>query len=422
MNIGDVTAVGTLAITALTFAGAQSRRQRQAVIRNAFDDAVASLSSADEERRMAGGVMLRRFCDPKSELGLRTYFPPGWRAPYSTETVSVIAAVLRGLDSGNFQKLLADGLAFAPHLRGADLQRTNLQNAYLGPTPEGAEATRPRVVDISRADFYRADLSGASLKSAIAAGAAFYEARLCHTTLNNADLRGANFFGAELIGANFDGARLHGARFEGARHVPPEISERLGNDGVFTSDEPVRSQGGGIRQPAAARVFISAPSWRTGQDEAAVRELIAILAEHGLATEILPRSEYQPFGQLSEVRRRIAGCHGAIIFGLGQLRIETAHSLPISGGSQALKDVDLPTPWNQIEAGLAFALDLPLLIVSPSTCDQGVFSREISEAEVHHVEVSAERPLQSTASALTGFVASVRARIAQTDKAGAAPA
>ena len=51
--------------------------------------------------------------------------------------------------SSNFQKLLADGLVFAPSLQRADLQRTNLHNAYLGSRGE-------RQVDLSYVD-YRAD-------------------------------------------------------------------------------------------------------------------------------------------------------------------------------------------------------------------------------------------------------------------------
>jgi len=57
---------------------------------------------------------------------------------------------------GNFQKLLADALTKAPKelLAGADIQKANLQNAWLGQ------------IDLPEADFYRADLSDASFKEA----------------------------------------------------------------------------------------------------------------------------------------------------------------------------------------------------------------------------------------------------------------
>jgi len=100
-------------------------------------------------------------------------------APYWKVAVDVTAAILRGLKTDDFQKLLADGLAFAPTLIRADLQRTNLQFAYLGSRKvNGGGATREILTDLSYADFYRADLSRASLKRANGEGAVFYQARL----------------------------------------------------------------------------------------------------------------------------------------------------------------------------------------------------------------------------------------------------
>src|SRR5687767_14193991 len=114
--------------------GYQSRRARLSTIRSAFNDVMEALASDDRERQLAGAVLLRRFFDPSSELAVRD--PTGRRrTPYSGEAISVIAAVLRALRTGDLQKLLADGLAYAPTLRAADLQRTNLQGAYLCPRP-----------------------------------------------------------------------------------------------------------------------------------------------------------------------------------------------------------------------------------------------------------------------------------------------
>jgi hypothetical protein len=46
------------------------------------------------------------------------------------------------------QKILADSLAYAPDLRAADLQRTKLQDAYLG------DRVR-KGIGVSDADFFR---------------------------------------------------------------------------------------------------------------------------------------------------------------------------------------------------------------------------------------------------------------------------
>jgi hypothetical protein len=219
------TAVGGLVVAAFGYVGYQKRRDRLAAIRKTFDEVIGSLAADNEEHRLASAILLRRFFDKTSELGLRTWLPPGRKAPYAQEAVSVIAAVLRGLETGNLQKLLADGLAYAPDLKGADLQRTNLQNAYLKPRRKG--------VSLEGADFSRADLSGASLKNTSVSGGVFRKACLYHTVFKEADLRGANFFQADLTGAQFDGAKLKGANFKDARNVPQELFSFLDENGIY---------------------------------------------------------------------------------------------------------------------------------------------------------------------------------------------
>ena len=158
-TVTALTAIGALILTAMGYAGFQRRRDRRAAIRETFDQVVASLASNDEITRLAAAILLRRFFDENSELGIFNLRLGAWRrtTPYAQEAINVIAAVLRGVETGNFQKLLADGLAFAPDLQGADLQRVNLQNAYLGP--------HRKVTALVGADLYRADVSGASFRT-----------------------------------------------------------------------------------------------------------------------------------------------------------------------------------------------------------------------------------------------------------------
>jgi Pentapeptide repeats (8 copies) len=179
----------------------QTHREKVAAARKSFDSVVSSLASENEVDRLAGAILLRRFFDPNSEVAttsipfaapLRRFFDRKSEVstrdtPYATEAVNVIAAILRNRPTGNFQKLLADGLAFAPSLSGADLQRTNLNNAYLGARDLGARDKRK--VDLRKADFFRADLTEASLKESDAQEAVFYQARLTNAVLREAKLR-----------------------------------------------------------------------------------------------------------------------------------------------------------------------------------------------------------------------------------------
>jgi uncharacterized protein YjbI with pentapeptide repeats len=225
----------------------RSRRDRIASVGLAFSSTVDGLSSDSEAKALAAAILLRRFFDTDTEQGEAG-------TPYGKEAVAVIAALLRGTPTGELQKLLADGLGYAPTLHKADLQGCNLTRAYLGQRelpPQRARRVRVGFrargrpftnsqssgavsrheniaarVDLSAADLFEADLSGASLRGVQAQEAVFYKATLRGTTLNNAHLQGADFREADLDGARLTGALLSGAKFKGAKEIPPNV-ERL---------------------------------------------------------------------------------------------------------------------------------------------------------------------------------------------------
>jgi Pentapeptide repeats (8 copies) len=214
--IAVVGGLATAILGILKYFNFRSRRERATAVGQAFAATVDALASTDPARQFAGAILLRRFFDQRTEQGEGD-------SPYEKEAVAVIAALLRDIAAGNLQKLLADGLGYAPTLEHADLQRCNLQHAYLGVRPD-------RGVDLSNADLFEADLTGASLKGARAHGTVFFRAVLRETVLRDSDLTGADFRAANLEGARFDGADLSGARFDGAKAIPPEVIALLGDD------------------------------------------------------------------------------------------------------------------------------------------------------------------------------------------------
>lgn len=72
-------------------------------------------------------------------------------------------------------------------------------------------------IDFRYADFYRADLTDASLRKALLDGAQFRQTILANAVLTEASCEGATFKLADLRGANLDGAKLRGATFENVR-------------------------------------------------------------------------------------------------------------------------------------------------------------------------------------------------------------
>lgn len=368
--IAGVTAIVALlgaVLGVLRYFNYRTKRDRKAAVGLVFETVVEALASENEIKQLAAAIRLRRFFDPHSEVGQAG-------TPYSADALGVITGILRKQPTGNLQKLLADGLTYAPTLIRADLQRTNLQGAYLGRT------------DVSRADFYRADLSVGSLKDAIAQKTVFYQAKLVDTVLTRADLRGANFFEADLTRAKFGGAKLVGATFVGSRSIPPQIDRCLkGDDRIFIAspynpdgrmppDKPVRS--------TPVQIFVSRPSTLTPSQQAVCGLVEGMLETVGAEVVAFERSDYPPAGVLTDLHRVMVNCRGVIVLGFRQLEISigrwrpgTPEERPVYGAAEA-------TSWNQLEAGIAAALGLPMFVVRDSGVTGGIFDIEDDKVTV----------------------------------------
>lgn len=250
--IGAVAALLAGALGVLKYFSYRTRRDQISLVGQAFNATVEGLSSEAEAKKLAAAILLRRFFDSETEQGAAG-------TPYEREAVAVIAALLRHTQSGELQKLLADGLAYASTLQGADLQDCNLSRAYLGQRPRAtvahgsvrlltagrrgqwrpADVRRGQLgapgtalpIDLSLADLFHADLSGASLRGVIARNTVFYTAVAKGTVFEEAHLEGADFRQADLEGARFAGAWIEGARFKGAQHVPPDVAALLDQSG-----------------------------------------------------------------------------------------------------------------------------------------------------------------------------------------------
>lgn len=238
--LGLLSAVGGGLLAAYRYLDIKSRTEKMTLIGEAFRLVVAGLASDREVDRLAAAVLLRRFFDPLTEYGVKDL-------PYSNESINVIAAMLRTLPTGVLQKLLADGLAYAPSLEGVDLQAANLEEAYFG-------GRNRKPVNLSRADLYKAKLVRASLKGVCAIETVFFEADLSGTVFIGANLCRADFrsailkdtkFGlanleeakfdnADLANVRFEGAKLRKASFKSALNVPEEIQRKLDAEGCYS--------------------------------------------------------------------------------------------------------------------------------------------------------------------------------------------
>lgn len=256
--VGAVAGLLAAALGVLKYFSYRTRRDRITLVGQAFNATVDGLSSDAEAKKLAAAILLRRFFDKETEQGAAG-------TPYEREAVAVIAALLRNTPSGELQKLLADGLAYASSLQGADLQECNLSRAYLGQRPRttvahasarlmatgrrgrwragsGADSQSgnpsPAVpIDLTLADLFHANLSDASFRGAMARRTVFYTAAAKGTVFEEAHLEDADFRQADLEGARFAGAWIKGAKFGGAKNVPPNVAELLDDNGQVRPEE-----------------------------------------------------------------------------------------------------------------------------------------------------------------------------------------
>lgn len=123
-NIEGITIIFALILTCLyVITESITHRKVKTELLNSFSTIVNQLASENTESQLSAAILLRRFLNYKL----------GFRGKYLfSETINVISSLLRTLPTGIYQKTLGDGLAYAIDLSDQDLQRTNLQDLYLG--------------------------------------------------------------------------------------------------------------------------------------------------------------------------------------------------------------------------------------------------------------------------------------------------
>ena len=135
-------------------------------------------------------------------------------------------------------------------------------------------------------------------------------------------------------------------------------------------------------------VFVSSPT-KLNQDQQNTREAIfASLDDFGLEARALGQSDYPTGLPLREVLTIAKHCAGALILGFEQQfapEIEIRRGLPKTkdGGGGIAENISYPTPWNQLEAGILFALGLPQLIFREPGITGGIFDNGVSDVFIH---------------------------------------
>lgn len=141
-----------------------------------------------------------------------------------------------------------------------------------------------------------------------------------------------------------------------------------------------------------SRVFVSCPAELTIEQQTARRDVVRELHDRQIETFILNRTQYEtiPWQQLRHV---VASADGVVVFGFGQLHVIAGEWRP--GTTEARPAAEwYPTPWNQIEAGLAIMASVPVLVTGDIEVTDGVFSPDIWGDCVFGLPMHSDPPLR----------------------------
>ncbi len=131
-------------------------------------------------------------------------------------------------------------------------------------------------------------------------------------------------------------------------------------------------------------IFVSRPTWVAPEFESGLSTLLTQLDNLDLVPRTLGVSDYPRKAPLDEVIEIMATCQGAIVLGYPQLEVEAGF---LKGG-KINSPMSLGTEWNHLEAGLAYAAGLPLLVIHHTTVSRGIFDRGVLNAFLHSVDLS----------------------------------
>lgn len=130
-------------------------------------------------------------------------------------------------------------------------------------------------------------------------------------------------------------------------------------------------------------IFFSRPTWVAEEFKEGLTGFLSFLGTHDLKPRTIGSTDYPTESPLDEVIRVMDECEGAIILGYPQIYVIRGN---IKGSEK--NDLLLPTEWNHIEATLAYAKKLPLLIIHHKGISRGIFDHGATSKFIYEKDLS----------------------------------
>jgi len=103
-------------------------------------------------------------------------------------------------------------------------------------------------------------------------------------------------------------------------------------------------------------VFLSVGGTATDEQETFIRSVEDRLRSEGLIPHTVGRNTFSSDAPLKTVTELLEKCAGTIVIALERMYFESGIEKRGGPKESPLSDVKLPTPWNQIEAAMAYSL------------------------------------------------------------------
>ncbi len=110
-------------------------------------------------------------------------------------------------------------------------------------------------------------------------------------------------------------------------------------------------------------IFVSVGSTATEQQEAFVRAVEDRLRSEGLVPHSVGRNTFSADAPLKAVSELLNKCAGVVVIALERTYFPAGTEKRGGKKEAPLADVRVATPWNQIEAAMAYTLGRPILVI-----------------------------------------------------------
>jgi len=143
-------------------------------------------------------------------------------------------------------------------------------------------------------------------------------------------------------------------------------------------------------------IFVSCPTKLNDEQELKRLVIMKLLDDLQMEPRALGLGDYPKDYPLKEVYVVAKHCSGGIILGFEQIFVEkgirkrnTKDEIKFPS-LESTDSILIPTPWNNLEAGILFGLKMPLLIFKEDGIEGGVFDHGITDVFVHNMPPAEE--------------------------------